>query len=72
MNKAQKQTKVSNEGDGYAVTTWGVTVNGEINPCLIFDSRSVAREVRNDLATCSTPGEKVNVRKLEIRVVEGR
>lgn len=88
MNKAQKRTKVNQEGyglgvtregwddiqkegDGYAVTAWGVVTNGEIDPVRIFSSRRCAREYRNELSKIFDENE-YNVRKLEIRVVEGR
>ena len=54
MNKAQKRTKINQEGWGYiekegeglAVTAWGVAVDGEISPTVIVRSRSQARRLR--------------------------
>ena len=73
MNKVQKQTKVNQEGYGLGVIiAWGVEVNGEFDPDMIFNSRAVARRFRNEWSNNSDSGEKYIVRKLEIRVVEGR
>lgn len=71
MNKAQKQTKVSNEGDGYAVTAWGVVENGKVVPWDIHPTREIARQEQKERARWGGD-KKYSVRKLEIRVVEGR
>lgn len=71
MNKAQKQTKVSNEGDGYAVTAWGVVENGKVVPWNIHPTRELARQEQKEL-TGWDDDNRYSVRKLEIRVVEGR
>lgn len=84
MNKVQKQTKVSNEGDGYAVTAWGVVENGKVVPWKwgvvengkgipwnIYPTRELARQEQKEL-TGWDDDNRYSVRKLEIRVVEGR
>ena len=72
MNKAQKQSKVYQEGYGLGVTTaWGVVENGKVVPWNIHPTRELARQEQKEL-TGWDDENKYSVRKLEIRVVEGR
>lgn len=88
MNKAQKRTKINQEGyglgvtredwddiqkegDGYAVTAWGVVENGKVVPWNIHPTRELARQEQKEL-TGWDDDNRYSVRKLEIRVVEGR
>lgn len=69
MKKSEGWGLIDKEGDGIAITAWGVEVDGKLQPDMVSKSRSNARENRNYLASY---GEKAVVRKVQIKVLEGK
>ena len=57
------------EGDGYAVTAWGVEVNGELKVSTVSTTRAIAREERSYQEAI---GNKAVVRKVQIQAMKGK